>query len=64
MRAAGYVVSRKDPGLRRLTTFSPGATRSGLRVPSPSFENEEMASSAVVAVPLALSLPTAIRYGS
>src|SRR3954470_5008240 len=36
MRAAGYVVSRKDPGFRRLTTFSPGATRSGLRVPSPS----------------------------
>jgi len=29
-------------------------------VPSPVFENVEMASSAVVAVPLALSLPTAI----
>ena len=31
--------------------MSPGATRSGLRVPSPSLENAETTSSAVVAVP-------------
>jgi hypothetical protein len=35
-----------------------------LRVPSPSFENEETTSSAVEAVPLAVLLPTAMRYGS
>src|SRR3954470_297440 len=44
IRAAGYLVSSKDPGVRMLTTWSPGATRSGLRVPSPSLENSETTS--------------------
>src|SRR3954470_5667007 len=64
IRPAGCSWSRNEFGLRRLTTCSPGATTSGLRVPSPSFENAEVTSSAGSAVPLASSLPTAMTYGS
>ena len=61
---SGAVCVQVGVGLRRLTTRSPGATRSGLRVPSPSLENEETTSSAVVGRAIGVLLPTAMTYGS
>jgi hypothetical protein len=46
-----YVWSMYDPGTRKLWMWAPGATRSGLRVPSPQLENEEIVSSAGDTVP-------------
>ena len=62
--AFGFCVSMKDPGTRSDWTDAPGATRSGLRVPSPRVEKSGMTSSFRPIVPLASSAPTAITYGS
>src|SRR3954469_7511200 len=64
VRAPGLLASRFDPEVRRLTTDLPGATTSGLRVPSPVFDHPSTLSSSVAAVPLFSMPPTAMTYGS
>jgi hypothetical protein len=49
-----------EPGSRKLATDLPGATTSGLRVPSPRLDQSGITSSSVVGVPRVSSAPTAI----
>ena len=53
-----------DPGSRSPTTDFPGATKSGLRTPSPLLDQVGTESSVFDAVPFGSEAPTAITYGS
>jgi hypothetical protein len=59
-----YFWSMNEPGTRSPCTEVPGATRSGLRTPSPRVEKAGMVSSEWVFVPLESLAPTARTYGS
>src|SRR5215218_8984242 len=63
-RAAGYIWSRTDPGARSPMTEAPGATRSGLRLPSPVLDHDGTTSSMTSYVPRLSEPPTAMTYGS
>ena len=54
------LVSMNDPGLRKLTTETPGATRSTPRLASPMAENVATLSSAVVLMSPRSAAPTVI----
>src|SRR5258708_38420764 len=53
-----------ERGSRRLATWTPGATRSGLRTPLPLDENAATLWLDVLTEPLVSDAPTAITYGS
>src|SRR5919204_234251 len=59
-----YWASMYEPGTRRLCTCTPGATKSGSRLPSPWLENAGTTSSEVPLVPRVSFAPTAITNGS
>src|SRR5690349_11206256 len=53
-----------EPGTRKLWTCTPGATRSGFRVPSPLDEKLGIVSSLLEFVPRVSAAPTAMMKGS